>query len=417
MTTAPFSPRLDSLWGKAAIASGCCAIFIVTSIRSFEWVSSPWGLSPFALTTASISFAVVAFGIVCAFSLHHVRCLGLFAWTSPIAVASLFPVPFIGPLLLTCSILGLLFALRYAFAIAKSEKQTWNIFRVMPSLASTVLTLALVGNALLLALTSQLIHAPHLPSNASKGWFIGLVIAYTVLTWTWFGRAALEWPLGMVFETMYAIRSRGPGLNQFPRVGPSIVIANHAGYFDPVILEAVLPRPVTAMMTSVYFDLWFVKPFAKYIFHIIRVADSSIRREAPELRDAIAALDRGECVLIFPEAWLRRKEEMPLRRFGQGIWQMLRERPHTPVIACWVEGTWGSYFSHRNGPPTKGKPFDFRLPIRVGVSSPITVPPETLADHWETRFFLMNEVSRARAHLGLEPLPLFSKTNNQSDEV
>ena len=38
------------------------------------------------------------------------------------------------------------------------------------------------------------------------------------------------------------------------------------------------------------------------------------RREAPEVQDAIAALDRGQNVLIFPEGWLRRKEEQAVRR-------------------------------------------------------------------------------------------------------
>ncbi len=42
--------------------------------------------------------------------------------------------------------------------------------------------------------------------------------------------------------------------------------------------------------------------------------------------------------MIFPEGFLRRKEEQPLRRFGQGAWAILQARPDTPVFATWIEG-------------------------------------------------------------------------------
>jgi hypothetical protein len=77
---------------------------------------------------------------------------------------------------------------------------------------------------------------------------------------------------------------------------------------------------------------------------------------------------------------------------------------------------WGSYFSHKNGPPKSGKPFDFHRPVTVGASEPALVSPEILADPWQTRFHLMNAVSDARRHLGLEPLPRFVKTEKDAEE-
>jgi hypothetical protein len=78
------------------------------------------------------------------------------------------------------------------------------------------------------------------------------------------------------------------------------------------------------------------------------------------------------------------------------------------VIACWIEGAWGSFCSYYNGPPTKNKRIDIRKPIGVGISSPRRVSAGLLAEHLRTRIFLMNLVSDARRHLGLEPLPPFS---------
>lgn len=120
-----------------------------------------------------------------------------------------------------------------------------------------------------------------------------------------------------------------------------------------------------------------------------------------------SALDDGKCLILFPESFLRRKEEVPLRRFGRGIWEILKARPETPVACCWIEGAWGSYSSFWNGPPTKNKIKERRRPISIGMSAPVTVPAEKLQQHLATRIGLMNEVSAARSFLGLPPFPPF----------
>ena len=143
-----------------------------------------------------------------------------------------------------------------------------------------------------------------------------------------------------------------------------------------------------------------------------------MKKDAPEIREAIAALDRGECVVIFPEGYLRRSEERVLRRFGQGIWQILQARPDMPVYACWIEGGWGSYMSYFNGPPTKNKPKkDVRRPVGIGVSAPTTIAPEELAQHLRTRIHLMNLVLAARENLGLTPLPSFDLPAKEDSEA
>src|SRR5439155_24271999 len=137
-----------------------------------------------------------------------------------------------------------------------------------------------------------------------------------------------------------------------PMRGPVIVIANHCAWLDPIWLAKAIPFQMRPMMTARFFDLPIIRWLMRRVFYAIRVPETTCRREAPEIQEAIAALDAGMSVLIFPEGWLKRKEEQSLRRFGQGIYQILREKPRTPVIACWIEGNWGSYTSFFNGPPT-----------------------------------------------------------------
>jgi 1-acyl-sn-glycerol-3-phosphate acyltransferase len=221
-----------------------------------------------------------------------------------------------------------------------------------------------------------------------------------------FSRPALEAAAEPLLCCSYKVRMMGPGVEHLPTRGPCLVIANHAAWFDPLFIAKDLPMPVTPMMTSKFYDLPVLSWIMRNIIGTIRVPEVPFRHEAPELKEAVAALDRGACVVLFPEGYLRRKEEQPLRRFGRGVWKILADRPDTPIFACWIDGNWGSYFSYKDGPPMKYKRFDIRRRIRIGVIGPFKVDTTILADHMATRTFLMRQVAAAREPLGLEPLDL-----------
>lgn len=237
-----------------------------------------------------------------------------------------------------------------------------------------------------------------------------------VFSWYWFFRPWFELTCEPVIWRMYKIKGAGPGVKGLPPTGPCLVIANHASWLDPLFLVKVLPRRLTPMMTARFYDKpvigWLVRRFG-----VIRVPEKHARQEAPEINEAIAALDRGECVVIFPEGFLRRTEEKPLRRFGRGVWQILKDRPNTPVFAVWIEGSWGSYYSYAGGPPMQNKKRDRRRPIGIAVSAPVTVPADELTNHLRTRVHLMNEVLAARTHLGLEALPAVELPTKDDEDV
>jgi 1-acyl-sn-glycerol-3-phosphate acyltransferase len=217
-------------------------------------------------------------------------------------------------------------------------------------------------------------------------------------------RQCFEQLLEIAIWPMYRVRASGPGLQGCPARGPVLVIANHTAYGDPIWIMKVMPRELTPMMLSRYFDLPCLHWLTVTFIRAIRVTWSQYRREAPELHEAIARLDGGEAVLIFPEGWVRRTEEVPVRRFGQGVSRILRERPLTPVIACWMEGGWGSYSSFQGGPPFRGRWPDRRRPIDIGVSAPVVLDAATIDDQRLTRERLREMVIQAREHLGLAPI-------------
>jgi 1-acyl-sn-glycerol-3-phosphate acyltransferase len=254
-----------------------------------------------------------------------------------------------------------------------------------------------------------------LPPGRISAWLLIPAVAATLIFGRLFIRELFELVVELAMLPMYRVRVLGSGLPMVPMRGPAIVLANHSSWLDPLWIAKALPCRLTPLMVSKFFDLPFIRWVVGPVAHCIRVPDSRFRREAPEIVEAIRRLDRGEIVLIFPEGWLRRKEERVLRRFGQGIYQMLREKPNTPVLACWIEGGWGSYMSFFNGPPMKNKRLDCRRPIGIGVSEPIFLDLELLLDPVKTRRHLMQACLNARSYLGL-PVPELTAFAEDGDE-
>lgn len=244
----------------------------------------------------------------------------------------------------------------------------------------------------------------------------GITFIAAIVSCRWLLRELLELLTELSIVPFYRVKARGPGLDDFPMQGPLIVLANHAAYLDPIWVAKIIPRQMIPMMTSAFFDLPVIRWLMANVAHTIRVEASRFRREVPEIKEAIAVLDRGESLLVFPEGSLRRKEDRPLRLFGQGIWHILRERPDTPVVVCWVEGNWGSFFSYRNGPPTKNKRIDIRRPIDIAVGPAQVLDRSLLEDQRATRLYLMQICLDTRRYLGLEPLTLEKAGEAAEDE-
>lgn len=249
-------------------------------------------------------------------------------------------------------------------------------------------------------------------------WLVAAISALATLAAWWIWRREIsEVIIEFIFAIMYRFHATGPGLDKFPLKGPVILVANHSSYLDPMWLAKVLPRSMIPMMTSVFFDHWYLRWIMVYLFDAIRVEASGFRREIPELQEAIKALDAGKCLVIFPEGRLRRTEEKPLKMFGQGVWHIIRERPSVPVVVCWIEGGYGCFFSYYKGPPMKNKPLDFRRPLGFAVGEPELIDPEILSDHRKTRLYLMEKCGQLRKELGLDPIELQAAEAETAEET
>jgi 1-acyl-sn-glycerol-3-phosphate acyltransferase len=345
---------------------------------------------------------------------HPRRQLGLVPMAATVLLLSLAWVAIGSNLAGSCLVLGLMSGLvtvplgaAYLRAVAAGS---WRR-------ALAFLTAILYASAAIIATTLLLLGQRHIFSSTAYLWFvISLTGAGVLVAWVVLVRESVEQLIEILIWPFYQIREYGPGLQEIPRHGPLLLIANHTSWFDPAFLAKVIPRRLTPMMTSHYYDLPVVHWLMIHLVHAIRVQAGKLQREPPEIREAVAALDRGECLIIFPEGYMKRRADRPLNRFGQGIWRILRERPATPVVTCWIEGGWGSYASYAGGPPTVNKRLDWWRPILVAVPLPQVLDPNLLADQRATRTYLMRDCLEARRHLGLESFDLREAVEAESDE-
>jgi 1-acyl-sn-glycerol-3-phosphate acyltransferase len=247
-------------------------------------------------------------------------------------------------------------------------------------------------------------------------WLVALLaLAAAAVAWWILFKPPIELCVELLLVPFYRITAHGPGSLSIPQHGPLLIIANHTAWFDPLWLAKIAPRQVIPMMTSNFYDLPLLKPLMK-LADVIRVQAAHFRREVPEIKQAVELLDRGGCIVMFPEGWMRRKEALPLRQFGRGITLILKERPQTPVVVCWIEGGWGSYCSYCNGPPTKNKRIDFRRRIDVAVEEARIIDPDLLADPRALRAHLRLACLEARRHLGLEPFKISDQQMEEKDD-
>lgn len=125
-----------------------------------------------------------------------------------------------------------------------------------------------------------------------------------------------------------------------PKEGPLIVAANHASYWDPMILGATFNRTLHFMARKTLFDIpgfaWLIR--ANQAFPLNREGDS---REA--IRAFGELLDKDQAVVMFPEGTRTPDGKLQPAKTGVG---MLAVRNQAPVLPLYI---WGSFMSWPRG--------------------------------------------------------------------
>ena len=130
------------------------------------------------------------------------------------------------------------------------------------------------------------------------------------------------------------------GRDRLPTKGPALIVANHNSHIDTLALVSLFPlHSIKSVRPAAAVD-YFLKSrllawFATQIIGIIPVHRRGERSDDP-LAACIAALDRHEILVLFPEG--SRGEPEQMSEFKRGIAHLARHRPEVPIVPVFLRG-------------------------------------------------------------------------------
>lgn len=149
------------------------------------------------------------------------------------------------------------------------------------------------------------------------------------------------------------------GLEQVPDEGPFLLIANHQSYLDPILIQAVVRRPIHTMAKSTEFSNPITSPILK------RLRSFPVRRfeiDPQSVRLALRHLEAGQGVGIYIEG--ERSWDGRLQPPRLGTIRLIL-KAGVPVVPCGISGAyevWPRWSSLRRGS------------VRIRVGRPLRFP-------------------------------------------
>jgi acyl-[acyl-carrier-protein]-phospholipid O-acyltransferase/long-chain-fatty-acid--[acyl-carrier-protein] ligase len=201
-------------------------------------------------------------------------------------------------------------------------------------------------------------------------------------------------------------RVRTSGLENLPREGGVLLIANHISYVDVVVLQLACPRPIRfvghkGLRRNRFFN---------WCFEVSGSISLAEDNPAEGARTAVEALRRGEVVCMCPEGHISRTGQLMEIRSG---FERIAREAGAPVIAASIDGLWGSIFSFAGNKYLWKSPR--LMPTHVFIAFGRATQPEHASTAWARRELLdlgekaFSERPVLRRHLGRECVRMLTK--------
>jgi len=151
-------------------------------------------------------------------------------------------------------------------------------------------------------------------------------------------RTVLWFTFQLVLRVFFSswIRLRVRGRENLPRVGGALLLMNHQSFLDPLLVGAILTRPVIYLARHNLFGGPIAGRLFKYMYVIPINQDAAA---ASSLRLAIERMTQGFLVGIFPEG--RRTEDGQMGPFMPGFVALLK-RVSVPVFPVGIAGAYNA---------------------------------------------------------------------------
>jgi 1-acyl-sn-glycerol-3-phosphate acyltransferase len=144
-------------------------------------------------------------------------------------------------------------------------------------------------------------------------------------------------------------RLRLEGRENVPETGPLIYVCNHQSHFDPPLVGVLVADRPSAFLARA--SLFKFKPFAWLIRTLNAIPLHRGQGSGGALRAAVAELEAGRCVLLFPEG--TRTPDGAIGRFKPGF-TFLAKRTGATVVPIAVEGARNVWPRERRLPHLRG---------------------------------------------------------------
>jgi 1-acyl-sn-glycerol-3-phosphate acyltransferase len=139
-----------------------------------------------------------------------------------------------------------------------------------------------------------------------------------------------------LFGALFRIRHHGT----LPARGPLLVVANHQGWADGFLMAASFPLSAEVRLLGDRegtTKVWWWRAVLRAVGMVITIERTAKTADRAAIAAILAALKRGEVVVVFAEGRVSRAESS-LGPFARGV-GYLALRSGTPILPVWLSGT------------------------------------------------------------------------------
>ena len=153
-----------------------------------------------------------------------------------------------------------------------------------------------------------------------------------------------HWSKGILNVT--GVRLSVEGLDNIPKDGPCVFVANHRSYYDIPLLLAGLDKPYGILAKEELGKIPLLNRWMK-LLGCVFVQRDDVRASVRALNDATAIVESGRSFIIFPEGTRYKGEEGGAGEFKAGAFR-IAVKTGAPVVPVAISGARGLFEAHGN---------------------------------------------------------------------
>ena len=153
-----------------------------------------------------------------------------------------------------------------------------------------------------------------------------------------------HWSRGILNVT--GVRLSVEGLDNIPKEGPCVFVANHRSYYDIPLLLTSLDKPYGILAKEELEKIPLLSRWMK-LLGCVFVQRDDVRASVRALNDATAIVESGRSFIIFPEGTRYKGEEGGAGEFKAGAFR-IAVKTGTPVVPVAISGARGLFEAHGN---------------------------------------------------------------------